>query len=92
MLQLNPPLPVLTPKGPGVAHFLIDYGPEFDLYWTVFLDANGECWTFANRAIRACKNITLGRLNVEPPSKPSDKDDVSRRLNGSTPHTTHAAT
>ena len=67
LLQLNPPIPLLTPKGAGLAHFLVDYGPEFDLHWTVFLDDSGECWTFGNREIRAQKNITLGRSFVLPP-------------------------
>ena len=67
MLQLNPPLPMLTPKGEGFAHILIDYGPESDLYWTVFITATGEVWTFANREVRASKNITLGRIQVEQP-------------------------
>ncbi|MDF3982912.1 hypothetical protein P3W24_15170 [Luteibacter sp. PPL201] len=67
MIQLNPPLPMNTPKGEGFAHFLIDYGPESDLYWTVFITETGEIWTFANRDVRASKNITLGRV---APSKP----------------------
>lgn len=67
MLQLNPPLPMLTPKGEGFAHVLIDYGPELDLYWTVFITATGEVWTFSNRDVRASKNITLGRTQVVPP-------------------------
>lgn len=62
LLQLNPPIPVITPKGEGLAHVLIDYGIESDLLWTVFLDLNGECWTFSNTQIRACKNITKGRF------------------------------
>lgn len=66
MLQLNPPLPMLTPKGEGFAQFLIDYGPESDLYWTVFITATGEIWTFSNREVRASKNITLGRTHIEP--------------------------
>jgi hypothetical protein len=32
--QLNPPLPMVTPKGEGWAHFLIDYGPD-GARWTV---------------------------------------------------------
>lgn len=68
LLQLDPPLPLLTPKGPGLAHFLLDYGPEFDIHWTVFLDDSGECWTFNNREIRAQKNLTLGRNQVTPPA------------------------
>ena len=58
MMQLNPPLPMKTPKGEGFAHVLIDYGPESDLYWTVFITETGEIWTFANKLVRASKNIT----------------------------------
>ena len=60
MIQLNPPIPVFTPKGNGYAHVLIDYGPEYNLMWVVFQDT-GECWTWQNSEIRAQKNITLGR-------------------------------
>ncbi|WP_199099113.1 hypothetical protein [Dyella sp. ASV21] len=69
MIQLNPPLPLATPKGDGYAHFLIDYGPESDLYWTVFITGTGEIWTFANREVRATKNITLGRTSPHSPGK-----------------------
>lgn len=61
MMQLHPTIPVTTPKGHGQAHFLIDYSIEQDLYWVVFLDNSGECWTFNNRDIRAQKNTTIGR-------------------------------
>lgn len=30
--------------------------------WVVFLDSNGECWTYPNPKIRAQKNITMDRL------------------------------
>ena len=59
--QLNPPLPMSCPKGEGFAHFLIDYGPESDLYWVIFITETGEVWTYANKHVRASKNITLGR-------------------------------
>jgi hypothetical protein len=58
ILQLDPTIPVDTPKGKGQAAFLIDYGPEQDLFWVTFLDANRECWTFKNRDIRAQINLT----------------------------------
>lgn len=67
MLQLNPPIPVTTPQGDGFAHFLIDYSSEYDLYWVVFLDKSGECWTYGNKDIRAQKNITLGRKQISKP-------------------------
>ena len=61
MLQLNPPIPVNTPKGKGWAHVIIDYSQEHDLLWVVFLDETGECWTFPNREIRIQSNLSLGR-------------------------------
>ena len=51
----------VLPEGEGFAHFLIDYGPESDLYWTIFVTDTGEIWTYANKHVRASKNITLGR-------------------------------
>ena len=63
-LQLDPPIPVITPKGDGYAHLLIDYGAEYNLLWVCFLDDSGECWTYDNTQIRAQKNITMGRTFV----------------------------
>lgn len=62
LLQLNPPIPVVTPKGSGFAQVLIDYGPEHDLLWVVFISDSGECWTYSNKELRAQKNITLNRI------------------------------
>jgi len=63
MIQLNPPIPVDTPKGSALAHVLVDYGIEHNLNWVCFQDATGECWTWPNSDIRAQKNITYGRLD-----------------------------
>jgi hypothetical protein len=60
ILQLNPPIPVSTPRGEGYAMLVIDYSQEHDLLWCVFLDF-GEVWTFQNKDIRVIKNQTLGR-------------------------------
>lgn len=60
LLQLNPPIPVQTPKGKALAQLVIDYGPEHDLLWVCF-EENGECWTWGNPQIRAQSNITMGR-------------------------------
>ena len=62
-LQLNPPIPLDTPKGKGFAHLVIDYSQEHDLIWVVFIDETRECWAFRNQEIRIQKNITLGRAN-----------------------------
>ncbi len=61
MLQLNPPLFMETPKGSGVAHFVINAGIESHLIWVVFLDDSGECWSVANPYVRMQKNWTHGR-------------------------------
>lgn len=63
IVQLNPPLPVISPYGPALAHILIDYGIEHDLLWVCFQDDNNECWTWSNRDIRAQPNITIGRTS-----------------------------
>lgn len=61
LLQLNPPLPVETPRGKAMAHVLIDYGAEYDLLWVCFQQADAQCWTWKNSDIRAESNITFGR-------------------------------
>ncbi len=65
ILQLNPPLPLMTPKGEGLALFIIDYGIEHNLCWVVALNASSEIWTYQNSDVRACKNITFHRANGE---------------------------
>lgn len=60
ILQLNPPLPLVTAKGAGFAHFLIDYGQEHDLIWVVFLKESGECWSLSNKDVRMEHNFTMG--------------------------------
>jgi hypothetical protein len=63
--QLNPPLPMHTPKGSGLAHFVIDYGPEADLLWVVFMDADGACWSVPNPDVRMTFNWSMGRRRPE---------------------------
>ena len=70
--QLNPPLPVITPKGKALAHFLIDEGTEHDLKWVCFQDCTAECWTYPNPMVRAQKNITQGREYISPFYNPED--------------------
>jgi len=65
ILQLNPPIPLVTPKGKGLAHLVIDGGIEHDLIWVVFQNDGGECWSWRNQDIRAQSNITIGR-DIKP--------------------------
>jgi hypothetical protein len=64
LTQLNPTIPLITPKGKGFAHLVIDYSQEHDLMWVVFLDENGECWTFKNSEVRMIDNFSLGRKKI----------------------------
>ncbi len=61
ILQLDPPIFLSSPKGECLAHFLIDYGIENDLYWVCAQHETGECWTWNNKDIRFTKNISIGR-------------------------------
>lgn len=60
MTQLNPPLPLDTPKGPAYAHLVIDYSQEHYLLFVCFVCETGECWVFPNKDVRLQKNLTMG--------------------------------
>ena len=68
--QLNPPLALDTVKGQGWAHFVIDYGPEHDLMWVVFMDKDGACWTVPNPEVRLQFNLTMGRRKPDTATAP----------------------
>jgi hypothetical protein len=61
LTQLNPPLPVETPKGRGYAVAVIDYGIEHSLLWVTALDASGEVWCVPNSEVRMQPNWSAGR-------------------------------
>lgn len=61
MMQLNPQIPLKTPKGNGQAIMVIDYSEEHDLKWVVILDDGGEIWAFKNSEVRGFENKTMGR-------------------------------
>lgn len=64
IIQLNPTLPVITPKGKATAHFLIEHGDEHHLQFVCFQDDTGECWTWQNPDVRLQGNVTMGRAVV----------------------------
>lgn len=78
MLQLNPPLPVYTPRGTGVAHLAIDYGLEHDILWVVALDSDGQFWVVPNSEVRARWNVTAGRVQRSPGVEPVAKSKIQR--------------
>jgi len=67
IIQLNPAIPLVTPKGPGMAWFVIDYSEESNIFFVVADDATGEIWIWNNQVVRAQKNITLGRGELGTP-------------------------
>ncbi len=69
--QLNPPLPVFAiEKGKGIAHAVIDYGPEHNLLWVTAIDETGEIWCVPNPQIRMQRNWTMGRMPKDRAANP----------------------
>lgn len=84
MTRVDPPLWLETPRGIGLAHFVIDYGVEVSLHWVVAIADTGECWTFTNEDIRFPKNYTMHRrtdaqTEQTPPVSPAGPDVDSQR-------------
>jgi len=72
ILQLNPPLIVITPLGEAEAHFLQS---ESDLiYFGVFQKATGEQWWWENNHVRLATCLTGGRFSVSCMQLPSGMD------------------
>ena len=91
IVQLDPPLPMTTPKGSGLAHFLIDYGAETHLMWVVFLDADGSCWTVPNPEIRMAPNWSMGRRPPRPGLINAPVEANGAALNGKASGVHHAS-
>lgn len=62
ILQLVPPIPVDTPKGPAFCVALIDYGQEHDTLWKCIITATREVWDVPQPEVRGAKNISMGRV------------------------------
>lgn len=73
LLQLNPPIPIDTPKGKALAQVLIDYGAEHDLIWVCFQNDTGEVWCWNNKHVRAQNNITFDRFKRGSANAEQDK-------------------
>lgn len=63
--QLNPTIPLRSPKASGEAVAVIDMSLEHDLMWVVIDDTTGQVWTVPNRDVRAYANYSAGR-NLTP--------------------------
>jgi len=61
LTQLNPSIPMDTPKGAGLALAVIDYGLEHSLLWVGAIDETREIWCVPNAEARIQKNWSAGR-------------------------------
>ena len=61
IIQLNPSIPMTTPKGNGLAFMAVWLSEEHDWIWTVALNGSGEIWDFQNPSVRFQRNITMKR-------------------------------
>ena len=66
MLQLNPPIHVLTPLGEGDTLMVIDYGCHINTVWVVWLFAEGKVAHFDSSDIRVMGNLMYGIPHPEP--------------------------
>lgn len=59
--QLNPSIPLMTPKGEAEAIAVLDYSKEDNLIWVCIQDETGEIWSWPNADVRGIKNMSIGR-------------------------------
>jgi hypothetical protein len=76
--QLNPAIPVDTPKGRGYAIWRELLSQEHDTLWTVIIDETGQFWDFPQPLIRAQPNSSMGRRSPERLSSAMPKEAGSR--------------
>ena len=67
MLQLNPEMWVMTPKGEGLAFLVTDYGMDHNKIFTVMLQS-GDILDFDIRDLRRTENPSFG---VKAPDVPN---------------------
>lgn len=69
MLQLNPEIWVMTPKGEGLAFLVTDYGLDHNKVFSVLLQG-GDVLDFDLKDVRRCENATYGLINQPKPPEP----------------------
>jgi hypothetical protein len=74
MIQLNPPIHVLTPLGEGDTLMVIDYGCHLNTVWVVWLFAEGKVTHFDSSDIRVMGNLMYGIPHPDPPGSPLAAD------------------
>jgi len=64
--RIQPPIVVLTPRGPGLALFLIDYGPCLNSIWLVRHDETGDVYHVCSPEIRVGGNEMWNLSDPKP--------------------------
>ena len=67
MLQINPEMWVMTPKGEGLAFLVTDYGMDHNKIFTVMLQS-GDILDFDIRDLRRTENPSFGVKAPEVPN------------------------
>jgi hypothetical protein len=70
ILQLDPLIPLESPRGRCMAHFIINPGDEHHLQFVTFIDDTGECWTWLAKEVRLQANQTA-RPTRPPTARPA---------------------
>jgi hypothetical protein len=66
MIQLNPEVWVMTPKGEGLAFLVTDYGMDHNKIFTVMLNC-GDILDFDIKDCRRCENPSFCIKPTKPP-------------------------
>lgn len=66
ILQLSPPIPLFSipHQEECYAHLVLEYGIEDYVYFVVALEKTGEIWVLPSSKLRASKNFTAGRPQI----------------------------
>jgi hypothetical protein len=65
--RCEPPLPIVTPLGAGLAHWRIERGIELPTFYEVWICEgahSGEIWEFPQHVLTAPENTTAGRVKA----------------------------
>ena len=79
MLELQKPIWLETPHGEMLCHYIINNGVENELLFVGFITETGQCWTFPSSRVRASRNIMMGRVDPEQPTKVRLSDYSKRK-------------
>ena len=63
-VQLNPPIPVVTPLGHALAYFI--WGVDRLVWYGCFLNETGENWWFLNHQVRLCPSMSDNQVAMSP--------------------------